>query len=397
MTRYYTAPVSLRILHVVPYYEHAWAYGGIPRLVTTMTRGLAARGHHVTVCTTDVCDARSRLSALEESSAVDVHVFRNVSNRLAYHYQFFTPRGLRRFLRDRGAGFDIAHVHACRNLPGEIAARVLRTLMVPYVVSPNGTAPAIERRLMAKRVFDFVSRGQLIDGSSRVLAVSDAERKQLLELGLAEDRIRVLPNPIDESEYRTPDACRFRRKHGVESEPIVLFLGKLTPRKGVDVLLHAFDRVAEPAHLIVAGNDMGAGAGLTRLVSELDLDRRVTRIDLLQGLDRLDALAAASVVVYPSRDEVFGLVAIEALMCGTPVVVCDDSGCGEIIAAIGGGLRVPYGQATPLAHAITSIMDSPGVWNAKARAASVRARERFGSVRVCAELESLYHEVLQAA
>ena len=55
---------ALRILHVVPYYEQAWAYGGIPRLATTMTRALARRGHQVTVCTTDVRDRRTRASAI---------------------------------------------------------------------------------------------------------------------------------------------------------------------------------------------------------------------------------------------------------------------------------------------------------------------------------------------
>ncbi len=95
---------ALRILHVVPYYEHAWAYGGIPRLATTMTRALARRGHVVTVCTTDVCDAHSRTPLARESSHdVDVRVFRNLSNRLAYHLQFFTPIGLGAYLRTAGS------------------------------------------------------------------------------------------------------------------------------------------------------------------------------------------------------------------------------------------------------------------------------------------------------
>src|SRR6476469_7163265 len=117
----------MRILHVVPYYRHAWAYGGIPRLATTMTRGLARRGHHVTVLTTDACDAHSRTSPDDrtDTGGVDVRVFRNVSKRLAYHWQFFTPSGLAAHLRSAAASFDIAPLHACHNLPGAIAARAL--------------------------------------------------------------------------------------------------------------------------------------------------------------------------------------------------------------------------------------------------------------------------------
>jgi glycosyltransferase involved in cell wall biosynthesis len=100
------------------------------------------------------------------------------------------------------------------------------------------------------------------------------------------------------------------------------------------------------------------------------------------------------VVVYPSKDEVFGLVAVEALLCGTPVVVCDDNGCGEIVAEVGGGLSVPYGDPTRLATAIAKILDAPDPWRARARAAAATVRERFGTAPVSERLERLYREVL---
>src|SRR5689334_12496695 len=94
------APATgLSILHVVPYYEQAWAYGGIPRVASALARGLARRGHRVTVCTTDACEAGRRLSRAPAPAAADpagvaVRVFRNVSNSAAYHLQLFTPVGL---------------------------------------------------------------------------------------------------------------------------------------------------------------------------------------------------------------------------------------------------------------------------------------------------------------
>src|SRR3954466_15294397 len=105
---------TLRILHVVPYYEQAWAYGGIPRLATTITRALARRGHAGTVCTPDGRDSRTRgwRTTLNEAG-VDVRMFRNASNTVAYHFQFFTPVGLRQFVRQAAGSFDIAHLHAC--------------------------------------------------------------------------------------------------------------------------------------------------------------------------------------------------------------------------------------------------------------------------------------------
>src|SRR6476660_1854603 len=156
----------LRVLHVTPYSADAWAYGGIPRVAATLARGLARRGHQVTICTTDACDGTTRLSigfsstttsnSARPSTTTDgvaVRVFPNFSNRLAYRYQAFLPLGLDAFMSDHARRFDVAHIHACRNFPGVIAARHLRRHKIPYVLAPNGTAPLIERRRLLKRGF----------------------------------------------------------------------------------------------------------------------------------------------------------------------------------------------------------------------------------------------------
>ena len=390
---------ALRVLHVVPYYQDAWAYGGIPRVATAMTRGLARRGHEVTVCTTDACDATSRVPRgrrTHGAPGVRLEIFPNLSNRLAYHLQFFTPVGLAAYLRQNSGRFDIAHLHACRNIPGALAGRILHHARVPYVISPNGTAPLIERRLVAKRIFDWAAGRRTMRDCARVLAVTAAERRQLTELGIEQSRIAIVPNPIDEAEFsESTSADDFRNRHAPAGGPLVLFLGKLTPRKGLDVLLQAFARLAhDDATLIIAGNDMGSGADVDALMSSLRLDRRARRIGLLPGRARLHALAAADVVVYPSRHEIFGLVAVEALLCGAPIVVCNDSGCGEIVEELGGGVAVPYGQPQALAAAIDGILEARSLWRTRAAAAALLARRRFAASVVCEQLEAVYRAVL---
>jgi glycosyltransferase involved in cell wall biosynthesis len=361
---------ALRILHVVPYFEHAWAYGGIPRVATALAHGLAGRGHKVTVCTTDACDQLARTRAPHTPHAgpgtLDVRVLRNLSNRLAYHWQFFAPHGLSRTLR------------------------VLSKARVPYVVSPHGTAPLIERRFLAKQIFDATAGRGYLDGAARVLAVSEAERMQLRALGVADSSICVLPNPVDLGEFEpVPDGSRFRERHGLGEEPIVMMLAKLTPRKGADVALRAFDELRHSnARLVIAGSDMGSGL-------PTDVNRtRVLHVGLLEGRARLDALAAADVVLYPSKHEVFGLVPLEALLSGSPVIVCNDSGAGEIIGAVGGGHIVPVDDAESLRRAIESILAAPTAWRQRARTAAVRVRQLFAADIVCERLEALYRDVI---
>jgi len=388
----------LRILHVTPYFSDAWAYGGIPRVAGTLARGLARRGHSVTVCTTDARDESSRVSTRETRTpeGVVVHVFPNFSNRLAYHLQLFLPLGFSKFLERHAASFDVAHVHACRNMPGAIATHHLHRAGVPYVLAPNGTAPIIERRRTAKRLFDVILGNRVLSGARRIVAVSDAERRQLQDLGVPDGVIRLIPNPIDLDEFRRPiERGAFRRRWSLESDRIVLFLGKLTPRKRVDVLIRAFAAMQRPgARLVIAGNDMGSGRELRELVGSLDIEPRTTFTGLLRAAERLEALADADVLVYPSEHEIFGLVPVEALLGGTPVIVSDDSGCGEVVASTGGGLVIPAGDVQTLARAIEQTLDRRPDETVMA-AAAARARALYGDDAVCGQLENLYAEIVE--
>jgi len=398
----------LRILHVSPYCEQAWAYGGIPRVVGALARGLAARGHGVTVCTTDAgLDAApghrtAQFNPAETSAGgagrVDVRVFPNVSERLAYDFQLFVPVGMRRFLRDHADRFDVAHLHAYRNIPGLLAARYLTRAGVPYVVAPHGTSPNIERQFVAKAAFDRVVGRRFLRRAAKLIAVTEAERLQFAEQGVPNDKISVIPNPIALEEFVAPVARgAFRRHAGIGDAPLVLFLGKLTPRKRVDTLARAFARLDRPdARLVIAGNDMGAGALLHRLVDDLGVRPLTTFAGLLSGVARLEALADADVVVYASEHEIFGLVPVEALLCGVPVIVGDDSGCAEVITALGGGLLVRPGDVEALTGALRAVLDEPGRWRAAALDASARVPAFCGAAVVCERLERLYRAVLDA-
>ena len=148
---------------------------------------------------------------------------------------------------------------------------------------------------------------------------------------------------------------------------------------------------------MIAGNDMGAGADTRSLVRSLGLEARTVFTGLLRGQERLDALADADVVVYPSQDEVFGLVPLEALLSGTPVIVADDSGCGEIVRQTGGGQVVPLGDVDALARAIATMLDAPAEWRAATGPAAGRIRAAFGEDVVCAGIEQLYSEMVAAS
>jgi glycosyltransferase involved in cell wall biosynthesis len=390
----------LRVLHVSCYSERAWAFGGIPRVLAAQTRGLAERGVRVTVATTDAY-GEERLPAGEQTAArpgVEVAVFRNLSNTLARRLQLYLPLGMRTFLRHRAATFDIAHVHGFRNLPGTWAASILSRAGVAVVLQPNGTAPRIERRRLAKAVFDAVAGRTTLADASVVIAVSAAEERQLEAMGVEPERIARVPNPVDLTEFEgLPEAGGLRRRLGLGDGPLVLYLGQLSPRKRVDLAVHAMATLDDgDAHLVIAGPDMGSEAALRRLAAGLGLADRCHFIGVLAGADRLGALADADVVVYPSEHEIFGLVPLEALLCGTPVVVADDCGCGEVIARTGGGEVVEHGNPDALAVAVAAILDAPARWREPVDRAARRIAELYSTEAVAAQLEALYRRLRTA-
>ena len=146
--------------------------------------------------------------------------------------------------------------------------------------------------------------------------------------------------------------------------------------------------------LVIAGNDLGAGRAIRARVRHCRLEPQTVFAGLLRGRERLEALADADVVVYPGRDEVFGLVALEAILAGTPVIVADDSGCAEVIAGTGGGRIVPEGDARALAAAISHVLAD----SRAARRATAEVRDHviatYASERICGLVEALYEYVL---
>ncbi|MFZ5477829.1 MAG: glycosyltransferase family 4 protein [Myxococcota bacterium] len=309
----------MRVLHVTPYYPPTWAYGGIPRVVSGLARAQKAAGLDVRVWTTDVFDAsrRSGRPRVGELDGIEVHVAPVASNRLAWAHQLYVPLG-----SPPMDGVDVVHLHGHRHLLNWLAFRARGRR--PVVQTPNGTLPRLERKVTAKAAWDVLFDGDVPRRADRLVATSKAEVRQMLAAGIAGDRIVRIPNGLEMPE--PPPRGRFRARHGIEG-PMVAFLGQVTPRKGVDRLVRAMEGV--PATLVVAGPPRG-----------MSLPEGVLCTGTLEGEDRLALLVDADVLAYPSTHEIFGLVPMEGLWCGAPVVVGDDCGCGEIVAEADAGLLV---------------------------------------------------------
>jgi glycosyltransferase involved in cell wall biosynthesis len=341
----------MRILHVIPFFTPEM--GGSAQVAYQMARHLGERGHDVTVVASDYGIRKSSFAP----GPFEVVL---LPARLARWGLYVTP-ALPRWITRNVGRFEIIHMHTVRTFQNAVVSGAVARRRLPYILSAHGTLPIIMERKAAKHVYDRLFGKRLLHGAARLVAVSPLEAAQYVEAGIAPARIAQVPNGLDLREFEDfPAQGTVRRRLNLpEDAELILFLGRLHPIKGVDVLIDAFARMqgdgGDP-RLMIAGPDDGALAGLRDQVRDLGLQERVSFAGPLYGAEKLAAYADAGVVVAPGAYEIFGLVPFEALMCGTPVVVSDDCGAGALIRAAQAGATVPYGDCKALAAALREAL-----------------------------------------
>jgi glycosyltransferase involved in cell wall biosynthesis len=142
--------------------------------------------------------------------------------------------------------------------------------------------------------------------------------------------------------------------------PIILFMGRLNPIKGPDLLLSAFFKVQghiPDHHLVFAGPDEGMQTGLAAFSANNDLAERVHFLGFVGGFDKAAAYQMASLLVVPSRQEAMSIVALEAGVCGTPVMLTDQCGFGQI-RSLDPGLEVPA-TADGISEGLANLLNRP--------------------------------------
>lgn len=372
----------MRVLHVTPYFPPTWAYGGIPRVVVGLARAQVRAGAEVRVWTTDAFDEASRadVPAVRDLDGIEVHTSRLVSNRLAWRHQLFVPRGVPPLEK-----VDVVHLHAHRNLLNHAAFRAARRAGIPVVHTPNGTLPRHERKIGLKLAWDALFDGAVPREADAIVATSRAEVRDFLQAGVAGERIRRIPNGLSLEEFSAlPARGSFRRQMGWGDEPLVVYLGQITPRKGVDHLVAACARLPD-VRLAIAGS--ARGMALPR--------GKAHYLGTLEGVDRLRLLVDADVLVYASAREVFGLVPFEGLLCGAPVIVGGDCGCGEMIAEARAGLLVAHGDVDSLTAGIQTVLADRGASSEMVARGRAWVKLHADSETVALRHLDLYRELLR--
>jgi len=388
----------MKILQIINFFKPSWETGGPTRVVYDISKKLVENGHEVTVYTTD--GFKSRLN-LKKNKPIDVdgiktYYFRNLSSYLTKEMIFPIPYYLPLIARKEIKNFHVIHIHEHRSMLAVIISCYAKKKGIPYIVQAHGTLLPFFQKQQLKKIFDFFFGYRILKNASKVIALTQMEANQYKEMGVSEDRVKIVPNGIDLSEYdNLPNRGEFRNKYGIKSnEKIVLYLGRIHKIKGIDLLMNVFLDIVEEldnVKLVIVGPDGGFLSMLQKQIEDLMIGDRILFTGPLYERDKLEAYVDADVYVLPSVYETFPVTVLEACACGIPVIVTDRCGIADIVDEV--GYVVEYDE-DQLQDAIIKILSDEELKRRFGMEGKRLVEEEFGWDLIVKTIEGIYETVL---
>jgi glycosyltransferase involved in cell wall biosynthesis len=338
-------------------------YGGIAASVPGVAKATEAASRYacpiVGFCQTE------ELQELPEEQRAGITTF--PPQRL----RWIVDTGLQRRLRDAICAAAGVHIHGIWETHCMMAAHAARAGKRPYVISAHGMLEqwALRNKRVKKALYAALVEIRAMKGAACLRALSADEVDDYRRLGLT-NPIALVPGAIDPMRSN-PDLLFTAYPH-LKDKRIVLFLGRLHPKKGLHLLVRAWGCAvrSEDLHLVIAGPDSeGTQARLQLLADELKLRSSITFTGMLSGEQKWSALAAASLFVLPSYSEGFSVAVLEALATGIPVVVTTSchipevavQGAGWVVKPALGPLRKALEEFLSLSRHEAAAMGKNGV------------------------------------
>jgi glycosyltransferase involved in cell wall biosynthesis len=267
--------------------------------------------------------------------------------------------------RDEVRHADGVHIHGLWEQSTTVAARTARAIKIPYILSAHGMLEpwALASKRLKKLIYGhFIERGNVAEAAC-LHALTEAEADHYLRFG-ARSPIAIIPNGVDIPRQR--DARLFLETYpSLEGKRIVLFLARLHPKKGIDLLLRAWSKVFSSfpeAHLVLAGpGTEEIKVKMHRFIKDKNLQSSVLITGMLNDKFKWSALSAAECFVLPSFSEGLSISVLEAMGMGLPVLITVPCNMPEVARYKAGWQIEP--ELSALIQALETILSHPGSTN----------------------------------
>lgn len=333
----------MKLLIVIPYYWPSFIHGGPIFSLYCLSKALVRKGVDVTVYTTNVNLGRKvPLNREIDIDRVKVNYF-----SYSRFFEFIAPFGwqfscpLTRALKERLESFDLIYIATVWSYPAVIAAYYSMRYKKQYVVAPRGMLypEVFFKKIWKKWLFYKLFVEKALKQSSAIHYTSEDEARKTNYFLNLNNRMIVVPNGIELSEFQAPaNSEGFKIRYPqLKDKKVILFLGRLNWKKGLDILIKAYTQLIKERHdvhlLIVGPDEKGYIKKIKRWIGQCGMNYKehVTFTGMLTGEEKLEAYRSSDIFILPSYSENFGMTILEALAMGLAVVVSDKVGiCSDI-------------------------------------------------------------------
>ena len=381
-----------------------WEYpprivGGIARVVHDLSKRLIKDGHEVTVVT-----YRDSADVPEYENDKGVNVYR-VDNYMIHPNNFidwimqlnFNMLSKATEIINKEGGFDVIHAHdwlvtyAAKSLKNAYDIPIVATIHATEAGRNSGIHDETQRYIND-------TEWLLTYEATEVIVNSNYMKNEIQRLfGLPFDKINVIPNGINLSNFTGIERdYDFRRQYAMDSEKIILYVGRLVYEKGVQHLIAAMPKILSnynDAKLIIAGRG-GMMDELRAEASNLGLNDKIYFTGYLNSKQVQKMYKCADVAVFPSTYEPFGIVALEAMLAGVPTVVSDVGGLDEIVTHGVDGMKSYAGNANSIADSVTALLYDHQLATNVSKKAKQKVKDQFNWEKIAQDTHFTYEKAI---
>ena len=343
--------------------------GGMNVYIRQVAQELSNRGIYVDIFTRYHDPSDPQIVKVADRARV-IHInagsFSDDKTTIPYHLPEFVCR-LLEYTKQHRLSYDLLHSHYW--LSGRVGTILARHWNIPHVASFHTLSEIKRQARVGEREPEERTLGEakVIQSADSIVAFSQHERDAMVRLYDASDqKIDVIPCGVDVELFRPLDQKIARRKLGLKDSKVVLYVGRLEPLKGVDILLRAVAQLeqGDPVKTLIVGGDLEEDPEVGRLKSlsyELGISDQVRFLGRLDQQELPTYYNAADICVVPSYYESFGLVALESMACGTPVIASRVGGLPTIVKDGFNGYLIPWHCPEPFADGLDVLLGSPAI------------------------------------
>jgi glycosyltransferase involved in cell wall biosynthesis len=392
----------MKILHIIP--SVSTLRGGPSQAVLEMVWELRQQGIDAAIVTTNddgdgLLDVPLNqwidypINATDRSQAVPLQFFSRFSPQITAIREFAFSFSLTAWLWQHIHEYDLLHIHAIFSYPSTIAMAIARAQKTPYIIRPLGQLCqwSLAQSAQKKQTYLRLIERQNLHHAQALHFTSHQEQQEAAALGLSTPSFILphglaLPSPLSGATTQLREWLQLP-----PDQPIILFLARLHPKKGLDALITALGELsAERFQLVIAGNGTAEyEAELLQRVTAAGLQDRTHWVGFVSGDRKQILLQGADLFALPSHSENFGIAVLEGMAAGLPVLITPGVALAEWVQTQNLGWVVAQ-SPDAIAEAVTNFLQQPQQAEAMGQAAAEAVRSEFAWQSIIAQLIQHY-------